>query len=268
MASRNIRSASIDTVLVRNMTTRARSRVMSTDTGIEELINRRNIVNRVPAIAEDIDGNASKKDVSASDDDTVNNVGADPSFSAFLSRQPIVVLNRVHTAESVVGANRVGEGVGQSSNSGSGVVSSEANRVGDEGGQTSNSGASVVSSQASDSSDSERLVFLRYEFLAGLQQKNTLLYVHDIEHLYSFRNKTNNGVVYQCRSRNKCSAKVIVNELGVCTQYNSVSHSHPSVRGEYENLIFRHRLREQVDTEDFSQRNRNLRKIYDEQRRA
>lgn len=113
----------------------------------------------------------------------------------------------------------------------------------------------------------ESAVFEPYEFLAGFKKGTQLLYVYDIEHLYLLRNKFKGGVVYQCHLRTKCDAKVQIDEFGVCKQYTSASHSHPSVRGNYENLIFRHRLREKVDNEDFAPQNRNLRKIYDEQRR-
>lgn len=171
------------------------------------------------------------------ENDPSDNVENGVSFYSITWYQPIITLNRLPSAGLVALDNRV-----QSS---SGVPSEVA--------------------QVSDSM--ECAVFERYEFLAGFKKGTQLLYVHDIGHLYLMRNKSKGGVVYQCRLRTKCDAKVRIDEFGVCKQYTSASHSHPSVRGNYENLIFRHRLRDIMGNTDFAPQNRNLRKIYDEQRR-
>lgn len=98
-------------------------------------------------------------------------------------------------------------------------------------------GSDDISSQSSASTQSQPLVFNRFEFVSGTKSNTRLLFVHDIEHLYFLRNVVKNGTVYACRNRKKCSAKVIIDASGACKQYGTESHTHPSVAEDYANLL-------------------------------
>lgn len=113
----------------------------------------------------------------------------------------------------------------------------------------------------STSAQGERVIFSQIEFLAGLRASTQLLFVHDIEQLYFFRYRNSKGSVYKCRDRKQCRAKAIIDSSGVCMQLGSASHSHSSVREDYENILLRNRIRDEC-TDDDILRHRNLRTIY------
>lgn len=110
------------------------------------------------------------------------------------------------------------------------------------------------------SSDSESLVFARFEFLSSVRDQCKLLFVHDIEHLYFYRYPIGTGKIFNCRNRT-CKAKVILQE-DVCKPYGSSVHSHPSVREDYENLLLLGKVRVDCSEDGFIRREK-VREIYD-----
>lgn len=118
----------------------------------------------------------------------------------------------------------------------------------------------------SDSSQGECMVFSKYEMVTGVRASSKFLYVHDIGYLYSFRHGNSKRSVYHCRDwrkkEKKCEAKVSIDSNGVCAQFGTASHTHPSVRQEYENLLLHNRIRDDCTSAGII-RNKNLRNIYD-----
>lgn len=117
------------------------------------------------------------------------------------------------------------------------------------------------SQHSTESSQMEYSIFSRYEFIAAVRSINRLLFVHDNGHFYFFRYRNAKGNVYSCRDRKKCDAKVLIDTNGACIQFGSHSHSNPSVREEYENIVLHNLVRDDCSGDDIL-RQQNLRCIY------
>lgn len=123
---------------------------------------------------------------------------------------------------------------------------------------------SEISSQLSvitNPAQGELLIFARFEFMNVFRGKDRLLFVHDIEQFYHFRYKCAMGSVYVCR-RKICQAKVLIDADGRCTQYEIASHSHPSVKEDYWNILLMQSMKTDCMQSDILRVER-MRSVYD-----
>lgn len=212
-----------------NNTRRRVIRTISADAIHEE--NENNIAN-------DFDDAVTVQNNTRRDDAILDTVEIESLTPRYEIRQPRIVLNRLTADEMSVYQNVLNE------------QNEQVNDI-DSSGQSS-----------ATPSQSELLIFARYEFITGVRLSNRLLFVHDIEQLYFFRYKNAKGNVFICRERNRCNAKVVIDFDGVCKQYGPASHSHPSVGEEYHNIIFKQSVKEKCTNSNILHIER-ARNVYD-----